>query len=104
MICAEFFTEPDGELVGFQISGHNGEAGSDILCAAVSSSAYMAANTVTDVIKADARITVEDGYMLVKVSPQEAKSCRILFAGFKLHMQGLEEKYPQNIKVSYTEV
>jgi uncharacterized protein len=104
MICAEFFTEPDGELVGFRISGHNGEAGNDIICAAVSSSAYMAANTITDIIKADAQVTVEDGYMLVRVSPKEAKACRIIFAGFKLHMLGLEEQYSQNINVSYTEV
>lgn len=104
MICAEFFTEPDGELVGFRISGHNGEAGQDIICSAVSSSAYMAANTITDVIKADARVTVEDGYMLVMVSSKEAKSCRVVLAGFKLHMLGLEEQYPQNINVSYTEV
>ena len=104
MICAEFFTEPDGELVGFQVSGHNGEAGEDIICAAVSSPAYMTANTITDIIKADAQVTVEDGYMLVRVSPKEAKVCRSIFAGFKLHMLGLEEQYPQNINVSYTEV
>jgi uncharacterized protein YsxB (DUF464 family) len=104
MISAEFFTEPDGELVGFRISGHNGEAGEDIICASVSSSAYMTANTITDIIMADAQVTVEDGYMLVKVSPKEAKACRVLFAGFKLHMLGLEEQYPKNINVSYTEV
>ena len=91
-------------MVGFRISGHNGEAGQDILCAAVSSAAYLTANTITDVIKASAKVTVEDGYMLVRVSPKEAKDCRNIFAGFKLHMLGLEEQYPQNINVSYTEV
>ena len=104
MICAEFFTQPEGELVGFRISGHNGEAGQDILCAAVSSAAYLTANTITDVIKVSAKVTVEDGYMLVRVSSKEAKDCRNIFAGFKLHMLGLEEQYPQNINVSYTEV
>ena len=104
MIYAEFFTEPSGGLVGFSISGHNGTEGEDIICAAVSSAAYMTVNTITDIIKADARVTVEDGYMLVKVLPKEIGSCHILFAGFKLHMLGLEEQYPQNINVSYTEV
>lgn len=104
MICAEFYTQPGGELVGFRISGHNGTAGEDIICAAVSSAAYLTANTITDVIKADAKVDTEDGYMLVRVSSKEAKDCRNVFAGFKLHMLGLEEQYPQNINVSYTEV
>ncbi|HEX2986416.1 MAG TPA: ribosomal-processing cysteine protease Prp [Caproiciproducens sp.] len=104
MIRAEFFTQANGELVGFRITGHNGTAGRDILCAAVSSAAYMAANTVTDVIRADAEVAVEDGYMLVKILSGNAKSCRSIFEGFKLHMQGLEEQYPKNIQVSYTEV
>lgn len=104
MIYAEFFIEPNGKLVGFSISGHNGTEGEDIICAAVSSAAYMTVNTITDIIKADARVTVEDGYMLVRVLPKEIGSCHILFAGFKLHMLGLEEQYPQNINVSYTEV
>lgn len=104
MISAEFFTQPDGELIGFRVTGHNGNAGQDIICAAVSSAAYMTANTVTDVIHADAKIAVEDGYMLVRVLPGQAKSCRSIFEGFKLHMQGLEEQYPNNIKVCYTEV
>lgn len=104
MICAEFFTQPEGDLVGFRISGHNGVAGEDIVCAAVSSAAYLTVNTITDVIRANAQVDMRDGYMLVRVSPKEAKDCRSIFAGFKLHMLGLEEQYPQNINVSYTEV
>lgn len=104
MICVEFYTEPKGELVGFKISGHNGKAGSDIICAAVSSAAYMAVNTITDIIQADAQVAVEDGYMLVTVSSEKAKACRIVFAGLKLHLLGLEEQYPKNIHVCYMEV
>lgn len=78
--------------------------GEDIICAAVSSAAYMTVNTITDIIKADSRVTVEDGYMLVKILQKEIGSCHTIFAGFKLHMLGLEEQYPQNINVSYTEV
>ncbi|XOQ48917.1 MAG: Ribosomal-processing cysteine protease Prp [Eubacteriales bacterium] len=104
MISAEFFTRPDGELMGFSITGHNGEAGRDIICASVSSAAYMTANTITEIMKAEAQVAVEDGYMLVRISPQEVKNCRSILAGFKLHLQELEEQYPQNIRVSYTEV
>ena len=106
MIQAVFFTGPSGELTGFRLTGHSGlaEEGSDILCAAVSSAAYMTANTVSDVIRAEARITDDEGYMNVAVALRDAKRCRDLFEGFKLHLQGLEEQYPENIEVSYLEV
>ena len=46
MIRAVFFEGENGR--GFEISGHaGGSAGRDIVCAAVSSAVYMAANTVT---------------------------------------------------------
>ena len=49
MIEVEFFREPDGTLTGYTFSGHSdyAEQGSDIVCAAVSSAAYMAANTIS---------------------------------------------------------
>ena len=55
MIQVEFSVH-DHAPVGFCISGHAGagSAGRDIVCAAVSSAAYMAANTLTDVIGAGA--------------------------------------------------
>ena len=43
MIRADFFANADGALLGFSVLGHSGLAqeGEDILCAAVSSAAYM---------------------------------------------------------------
>ena len=48
---------------GFSLCGHAGAgvAGEDIVCAAVSSAAYMAANTVTDVVGAKATVDAGDG-------------------------------------------
>ena len=106
MIKAEFFTASSGELLGFSIKGHSGstEAGNDIICAAVSSAAYMTVNTVTDILHIDARLAVDDGFLRIHIGEEDARSCRSIFAGFKLHMMGLEEQYPKNIKVCYTEV
>ena len=49
MIKARFFTE-DHLLCGYEISGHSGsaESGQDVICAFVSSAAYMAANTLSE--------------------------------------------------------
>lgn len=106
MIQAEFFTNPSGDLLGFCMTGHSGSgtAGSDIVCAAVSSAAYMAVNTVTDIIGVQASVSVADGYLQMCVEERDARDCRVVLAGFKLHMLGLEEQYPKNIQVCYTEV
>ena len=82
----------------------SGEEGNDIICAAVSSAAYMTANTVTEIIGVEAQVAAEEGYMLVRIPAKAARDCRVLFAGFKLHMLGLEEQYSENINVSYVEV
>ena len=106
MIQADFYVNASGELTGFRLAGHSGgaEAGSDIVCAAVSPAAYMAANTVSDVIRAQARITADEGYLSVRVADRDLRACRVVLEGFKLHLLGLEEQYPENIQVSYLEV
>ena len=104
MICVQVLTAPSGDIVGFSIEGHAdyAESGSDIVCAAVSSAAFLIANTVTEVMHLSAQILVEDdGSMYLRVSKGDAVQCRNLFAGFKLHMQGLEEQSPENIQVNY---
>ena len=74
------------------IEGHAGYAdpGEDIVCAAVSSVAYMTANTITEIIKADTEVAVEDGMMFVKVAAGDALRCRDLLTGLKLHLIGIE--------------
>lgn len=105
MIRAEFLRK-NGALVGFRISGHSdvSEAGTDIVCAAVSSAAYLTANTVTDVIGISAEVVVEDGVMFFRVPEKDAAACGVLFKGFRLHMAALRGQYPQNIKLTDTEV
>ena len=106
MISVRFFTTDSRELLGFSLSGHAGygKAGEDIVCAAVSSAAYLTVNTVTEILHADAQVSAEDGEMYVRVSRSSIADCRSIFAGFKLHMIGLEEQYSENIRVSYLEV
>ncbi len=105
MIRAEFFSQA-GRPVGFRLKGHSGYSceGSDIVCAAVSSAAYLAANTITDVAGSAADVTAEDGVMFLKLfSPGDAVAGAVL-KGFRLHMEGLQRQYPQNIEITDTEV
>lgn len=106
MIDVQILTTDGGECVGFSVRGHAGygEAGTDIVCAAVSSAAYLVANTVTEILHADAIAFASEGRMELQMNRRDASMCRDLLAGFKLHLLGLEEQYPENIRVSYLEV
>ena len=100
MTKVKFFADGRG-LCGFEISGHSGsaEAGSDIICSAVSSAAYMAANTITEIVKCKAEADISDGYMSFYVRSDLSDAQQIL-EGLKLHLEALAADYPDNIKVT----
>ncbi len=106
MIAAEFKQRKGTGIVGFSIKGHSGysESGSDIVCAAVSSAAYMAVNTITDVIGAKPEIDLSDGFLVLKLSLQDALKCSVITEGLKLHVLALSEQYQDFIKVKISEV
>ena len=102
MITVKFFTTRT-KICGFEVKGHSGlaERGNDILCATVSSACYMTVNTLTEVLKADVNIKVnDDGYMkaVVKDLTEEAEN---LLKGFQIHVNALAKDYQKNLKVIY---
>ena len=84
----------------FTIEGHSGsaEAGQDIICAAVSSAAYMAVNTITEILGQDVEADVSDGYMKIVLSGRNQAATDIL-KGLKLHISELTKDYPDFIKI-----
>ena len=104
MIRVRFHTADD-KILGFTLDGHAGAgvSGQDIVCAAVSSAAYMTANTVTEIIGATANITVEDGYMSVTVT-DKIDGCQDILSGFRLHLEALQDQYPNRVHLMNTEV
>lgn len=107
MITADFIVNEIGDILGFKISGHSGYNlnGDDIVCAAVSSACYMAANTIIDILGIDAKVSVDnDGKMVLAVEKKDAFKCRDILLGLKIHLIALEEQYPENINVNYAEV
>ena len=87
---------------GFHITGHSTKNARDdlgrALCAAVSSAAYMAANTVTDVIGDEAGIKVSDGEMFFEVKNPSDETVTVL-KGLKLHLSELSEEYGKRLIV-----
>ena len=98
------FKAAQDKLCGFRITGHaGGEYGQDIVCAAVSSAAYMTANTLTEIIGANALVTVDDGLMDVTLTDR-VDACQDILAGFRLHITALIEEYPSRVHLLNTEV
>ncbi len=83
------------------MTGHSTEDSDDIegklVCAAISSAAYMTANTITDILKDNSEIDVSDAEMQFTVN--NAKECQTILSGFKLHITELAKEYPNRIKV-----
>lgn len=89
---------------GFSVFGHctadaNDELGR-LVCASVSSAAYMAANTITDVVKdkADVFVNEQSGEMVLKLFAPKHET-KVVLEGFALHIKQLSEQYPDCIKV-----
>ena len=104
MIKVEF-EKRHGFITGFEAKGHSMTApkGEDILCAFVSSACLMAANTVTEVVKAKASAKAEDGYLKLSIK-DDARPAQDILNGLLLHLTELQKDYPANINVIITEV
>ena len=104
MTRCEFFTEDD-RITGFCVSGHSGyaEAGSDIVCAAVSAVVTMTEATINDVCGAKAKVRVKDENARVTLtlpaSCDEEETVQAVLAGMLLTLCSLRDEYPDYIEV-----
>ena len=104
MTRCEFFTE-DERINGFSISGHSGyaEAGSDIVCAAISAVVTMAEATINEVCGAKAKVRVKDEQARITLTLpaicDEEDSVQAVLAGLMLYLCSLRDDYPDYIEV-----
>ena len=97
---ATFFRAGD-RISGFDLDGHcGGVAGRDIVCAAVSSAAYMTANTLTDVCGLSADVTEADGKLVLRLAETDTARAADVMNGFYLHLCGLRDQYPTQIEIT----
>ena len=94
-----------GLLCGFRMRGHaGGQAGSDIVCAAISSAALMAANTVTDVCGCHAVTRMRDGYLLLAVGSRDLEAANDVLEGLQQHLLELQQQYPKRLQLDLMEI
>ena len=96
---ATFFRRGD-RITGFDLDGHcGGVAGRDIVCAAVSSAAYLTANTLTEVCGLSADISEADGKLHLRLTDKDISRGDDVMNGFYLHLEGLRDQYPTKIEI-----
>ena len=100
------FLSKNESLYGFEILGHSSSDCNDsegkIVCAAVSSAAYLTANTIIEIVGDKCDVEVDDAKMFVKaIAP--SKETIAMLEGLKLHLTELSKQYSKRIKIT-TEV
>ena len=104
MTKCEFFRD-GARITGFSISGHSGyaEAGSDIVCAAISAVVGMAEATINDVCGGKAKVRVKEADARITLTLptvcEEEESIQAVLAGMMLYLLSLRDDYSDYIEV-----
>ena len=104
MTRCEFFTEGE-RITGFSVSGHSGyaEAGSDIVCAAISAVVTMAETTINDVCGGKAKVRVKEAdariTLTLPTACEEEDAIQAVLAGLMLYLISLRDDYEDYIEV-----
>lgn len=101
MIEVCFFSR-NGFLTGFELSGHSSYAvrGEDIVCAAVSSAVYMAANTIREILNIESDVSIDEGkgeFRLTLFTTDDRTE--LIMQGLRLHLTELSEQYDNDIRI-----
>ena len=106
MTRVEFF-DHEGRITGFCCSGHSGyaEAGSDIVCASVTTAGTFAECTINDVLGNHCRCKVDENKEMPRVTLTLPAVCddedavQAVLGGFVLTVCALRDDYPDYIEV-----
>ena len=99
------FTNENGRITGFCCKDHSGyaEAGSDIVCAAVTTAVKFAETTIRDVLGVPAKVrTQEDSARISLKLPatcEDEQSVQSVLTGMMLTLCDLRDEYPDHIEV-----
>ena len=101
------FKVKDDLILGYEISDHctadDADEQGKIICSAVSSVAFMTANTITEVIGAAAETSVKDAFMSLSLT-ESIDECQSILKGLLLHLSELSQQFPEFIEIKILEV
>ena len=106
MTTVTFLTE-QARITGFDVQGHSGwgEAGEDIVCAAITSAVRLVDSTVNDVMGLCAAVKVNEREASIALrlpgglASDAESTCQNLLTGLMVYLAQLHDEYPDNIEV-----
>ena len=106
-----FYRRPDGALTGYRAEGHTGyaEAGSDIVCAAVSALTQTTLNGLKDVLKAPVMFDIDDAAAILeaRLTPEateaQVQQAQLLLKTLLEGLRAIERSYPRNVRIFFEE-
>lgn len=101
MIRAEIFTQEDGKITGFFISGHANTApyGQDIYCAGVSTVTQAAYICIVRHLKRDIEGDSSSGKLMLKLKTPPDDLTEAVFQTMLIGLREIEKLAPQALKV-----
>ena len=102
-----FWKRSDGALIGYSASGHSGyaEAGSDIVCAAISALTQSTLNGLKNVLKAPVMFDQDDDGAFIEASltPEateaQIRQAQLLLITLKEGLEAIQREYPRNLRI-----
>ena len=106
MTTVTFLTE-QARITGFDVQGHSGwgEAGEDIVCAAITSAVRLLDSTVNDVMVLCSAVKVHEREASIALrlpgglASDAESTCQNLLTGLMVYLAQLHDEYPDNIEV-----
>ena len=106
-----FYRRADGKLTGYRAEGHTGyaEAGSDIVCAAVSALTQTTLNGLRSVLKAPVMFETDDQGPLLEArltpeaTEEQVAQAQLLLVTLLEGLQAIQRSYPRNVRIIYEE-
>ena len=98
MSTVVLYRAQDGQVTGFEVSGHTGyaQAGQDIVCSALSFLAITCANALESIAKLKPAVFQQDGLLRVRVDEVNDEA-RTIFAVFSQGIEDLQDNYPKHV-------
>lgn len=101
MIEVKLFSETDGMMSGFEVTGHSGTAahGQDIVCAGVSSLSQTALLGLGEYLKREVEFKAESGELYVKLKGEPDELTEAILRTMVLGLREIEKIAPNAVKV-----
>lgn len=101
MITVTTVSDTEGKILRFRVEGHSGFAnsGSDIVCAAVSSTLWMTINGIEKQNLAQLSYEESDGFVDCTVSASRSDGADVLLSSFVMFIEELSGQYGDYLKL-----